>query len=680
MRRQPGPVRGARAFRRAIERQIACRFCVRETTGSVCYGEHLSSRSAAYDPDNDDMTRPEYQDSLLRRHLAAFFGDVAPETIELFRERLTWIDIRGGETLLKQGDPGDALYLLVSGRLRTYHVDDDGHHRMLREVPRGEIVGEMSLYSDEPRSATVVAIRDSVLARLSKEDFNQLLAGSGQASIALTRQIIRRLQTDGSRSASNRPVTIGLIPITDAVESRSFAQRLGEQLGAHGRVRIVDSASIESDLAEIGIDTRHLPGEVSQQQQIALLLDEIEAASDFVLLVGDDAPTDWTRLCTRHGDELLLLADAATEPRIHATEAQFLAARPPRAEAAEILVLLHPADAPNPRNTAAWLARRPVADHLHIRPALERDMARLARVQSRTAVGLVLAGGGARGFAHIGVYRALREQGIPIDYVGGTSIGAVMATYVASDRPFEAVTANARRSFGANPTGDYNLLPMLSLIKGRRLRRVVAAAVQDLLGFDGDIEDLWINFYCIATNYSRACEQVLRYGNLAKSLLASVAIPGALPPVLRDGELYCDGGTFNNFPVDVMTRMRGVGKVIGVDLSANRPRRIELDELPGAWSIFRDRFRKRARRRFRLPSLPSYLMNVTILYSTSRQRQARKQTDLYFNPPLHRVGMLDWNHYEQIVEQGYVHAREVLGAPPAGAASGGPVQAALDPV
>src|SRR5690606_36665465 len=275
---------------------------------------------------------------------------------------------------LKQGEPGDALYLLVSGRLRTYYVDDDGQQRMLREVPRGEIVGEMSLYTDEPRSATVVAIRDSVLARLGKDDFNQLLAGSGQASIALTRQIIRRLQTDGSRSASNRPVTIGLIPITDAVESRSFAQRLGEQLGAHGRVQSVDSASIEWVLLKIGVDARHLPGGASLQQQIALMLDEIEAVRDFVLLVSDDGPTDWTRLCTRHGDELLLLADAAAEPRVHPTEAQFLAGRPPRAEAAEILVLLHPAVAPNPRNTAAWLARRPVADHLHVRPALERDM------------------------------------------------------------------------------------------------------------------------------------------------------------------------------------------------------------------------------------------------------------------------------------------------------------------
>jgi NTE family protein len=607
----------------------------------------------------DGGARPSYQDTLLRHHLQAFFADVAPEAVDRFREHLTWVDIRGGETLLQQGDPGDALYLLVSGRLRTYVTDEDGAQRMLREVPRGEIVGEMSLYTGEPRSATVVAIRDSVLARLGKDEFDRLLLSSGQVSVALTRQIIRRLRTDGSAPAANRPVTIGLIPVTDGVETMDFAQRLGARMGAHGRVRVLDSGSIEHELQRIGADVRQL-GEPEFQQQVALLLDKIEADNDFVLLVGDDAPTDWTRRCTRHADELLLLADAGAEPRLHPTEERLLMERPPKTEAAEVLVLLHPAQTRSPRNTAAWLARRPVADHLHIRSSLDRDMGRLARIQSRTAVGLVLAGGGARGFAHLGVYRALQEQGVEVDYVGGTSMGAVMGTYVASGHPLEVVAQSVRRSFRSNPTGDYNVLPLLSLIKGGRLRRVITAAVHDLFGFDADIEDLWINFFCVTTNYSRASEHVLRHGNITKSLLASVAIPGALPPVLRDGELFCDGGTFNNFPVDVMARMRGVGKVIGIDLSNANPRRIELEEMPSAWSMFRDRFRGRNRRRFRLPSLASYLMNVTILYSVSRQRQARRQTDLYFNPPLHRIGMLQWHRHEQIAEQGYAHAKQVL--------------------
>jgi NTE family protein len=295
-------------------------------------------------------------------------------------------------------------------------------------------------------------------------------------------------------------------------------------------------------------------------------------------------------------------------------------------------------------------------------------MARLARIQSRTAVGLVLAGGGARGFAHLGVYRALRERGVEIDCVGGTSIGSVMAAYVASDQPLEDVMANARDAFRTNPTGDWSLLPLLSLIKGERLRRILHGAVHRLVGFPAQVEDLWKNYYCVATNYSKASEHVVRRGSLVKSLLASISIPGALPPVLHEGDLLCDGGTFNNFPVDVMRGMRGVGTVIGVDLNFRKPRRIDLEEVPTHWALLRDRLRPRGRRRYKLPSLASYLMQVTILYSMSRQRQSRQLTDLYFNPPLDRVGMLEWNRFEQIVQQGYTHGTEVLaqweGQPP----------------
>ncbi len=130
--------------------------------------------------------------------------------------------------------------------------------------------------------------------------------------------------------------------------------------------------------------------------------------------------------------------------------------------------------------------------------------------------------------------------------------------------------------------------------------------------------------------------------------------------MIHDGDLLCDGGTFNNFPVDVMRSMRGVGRVIGVDLSFRKPRKIENPEVPGSWALLRDRLRPKHKRHYRLPSLTNYLMTVTVLYSTSRQRQARRLTDVYMNPPLERVGMLQWDRFEQIVEQGYAHACEVL--------------------
>ena len=601
------------------------------------------------------------QNQLLTEHLRSFLQGIEPDALELLRTHLEWVEVPGGSTLMAQGEPGESMYLTVSGRLRAYVRGDDGQQRRVADMGRGQVIGEISLFTDAPRSATVVAVRDSVLVRLTKDVFKTLLASSAQVSIALTRQIIQRLQSGTARTvaAQERPVAMGLLPITGGVDLQGFGQSLARQLGTIGRVRVVDSATVDAELHEPGIAQRE-GADATANRRIAMLLDEIEARNDFVLLLADPEPTPWTRRVSRHCDELLLLADAQAEPAIHPIEEHCLMRRAPLAEAAEILVLLHPADTLCPRGTQQWLERRPVADHVHVRPALDRDMARLARIQSRTAVGLVLAGGGARGFAHLGIYRALQEEGVEIDCVGGTSIGSVMAAYVASDRPLDVVMANAREAFRTNPTGDWSLLPLLSLIKGRRLRHILQQAVDQLVGFPAQVEDLWKNYYCVATNYSKASEQVVRRGSLVKSLLASISIPGALPPVVHEGDLLCDGGTFNNFPVDVMRGLRGVGTVIGVDLNFRKPRRIELDDVPSGWALLRDKLRPRAQRRYKLPSLASYLMQVTILYSMSRQRQSQQLTDLYFNPPMDRVGMLQWNRFEQIVQQGYAHGIQVL--------------------
>lgn len=599
-----------------------------------------------------------HHQALLDQHLTDFLGEIEPDALAMLRERLHWVEITGGETLIVQGDPGDALYLSVSGRLRAYINDDSGMPQPVREMGRGQVFGEMSLYTGEPRSATVVAIRDSVLVRLDKHHFDDLLASSHRVSMALTRQIIQRLQTQHIVNPMPLPVTITLVPVTDGIDTGDFARRLTAQLEQQGSVALLDSARLEAHLAQTDPELKHDP--LDRQRRITLYLDQIESESDFVLLVADDTPSDWTRRCCRHSDEILLLADATQSPALHPIETECLSGDSLRTEAAEVLVLLHPADTQCPRNTRAWLDRRPVTDHVHIRPDLERDMARLARIETRTAVGLVLAGGGARGFAHLGVFKALQEAGIEVDYVGGTSMGAVMAALIAADQPLDRTLDICRRSFKQNPTGDFNWLPILSLIRGQRLARIIVQAFQDLLGHKAHLDDLWKPYYCVATNYSRAEEHVMRHGPLAKALRASTAIPGALPPILHKGDLLCDGATLNNFPVDIMRKARGVGAVIGIDLSVTARRPLTFDEVPGTWTLLRDRMRKRHKRKYKLPSLASYLMNVSILYSTSRRTQSEQLTDLYFNPPLKRVGLLDWRRFDQAVQQGYDHGKDVL--------------------
>ncbi len=601
-------------------------------------------------------TKYPHRDAQLAHHLNALFGDLGSATVTFLKQHLQWVEIAAGEVLIEQGTPGDSAFLSISGRLRVYVAGDDGAPRMVRELGRGEVIGEMSLYTGEPRTATVVAVRDSVLVRLDKPQFEALIASQPQISITFTRQIIERLQTQHLRRPVAAPVTIGLLPISAGVALQDFAQQLASQLARYGRVGVVDAAAMDGAIGEAGF---RLSDDAEAGRRIALALDGIEAEHDFVLLIADADASAWTRRCVRHSDELLLVADAAQTPAVHAIEQACLTGRPARAEAAEILVLLHAPNLVSPRNMRAWLARRPVTSHVNLRLELERDVARLARLLSRNAIGLVLGGGGARGFAHLGIWRALRSRGIEIDYVGGTSIGAVMAALIAADPPVDRAVDIARRAFRGNPTGDFNWLPIASLIKGGRARAAIHEAITQLVGGPVDIEDLWKGYFCIATNYSQAREQRIERGELSRAMLASIAIPGALPPVVRDGDLLCDGGTFNNFPVDVMREVRGIGTVIGVDLGVRNPRKLEFDEVPGSWTLLVDRL-LRKKRRYRLPSLTSYLLNITILYSISRQQESRRLTDVYFNPPLYKVGLLQWARFEHIVRQGEQYAVEVL--------------------
>ncbi len=645
-------------------------------------------------PPHPPATRPSYQEELLVKLLQASFGGLDDGTLAALRSQLEWVELRGGQTLLRQGEPGDAMYLVVAGRLRAQVRDEPSSApRPVREIARGQVIGEMAPVSGAPRSATVRALRDSLLVRLPKRGFDELVRRSPEASMALMRQFVQRMHQSPSAAGSDRPVTIGLLAVSVGVDLPRFAAELAGELQRFGRVAVLDADAVDRELGEAGLAQAETGGDDVGDEvgnvhgnghaegavhRVAMLLDRLEASHEFVLLVADAGPTVWSGRCCRHGDELLLVADARAPARVHASEARFLRLRPPAgaeegapveaAPVSEVLVLLHPPDTPQPRGATAWLARRPVQAHVNLRRGLPRDMARLARRQSRQAVGLVLGGGGARGFAHLGLMQALAERGIEVDVVGGTSIGAAMASFLACDRPLAQVVEIVRPAFGANPTGDLNPFPVLSVFRGQRLKRRILETEAALFGGPTTIEDLWKGYFCVASNVTRACETVFERGPLATAVLASLSIPGALPPVLHEGDLLCDGGTFNNFPADVMRRMHGVGLVIGVDLRSERTQGTVLpglQELPSAWALAWDRLRPRRRRRYRLPSITAYLMSVTTLYSQSRRAGAKGLCDVYINPPLERVGMLEWERFDVIVRQGHEHGLAVLDALPA---------------
>ncbi|GAB3499042.1 patatin-like phospholipase family protein [Spirosoma knui] len=625
-----------------------------------------------------------HQKEQLLTNLHSIFGEFDTTMLSLLEPMLEWVEISGGEVLFRQYEPGDCLYFVISGRLQAYTTDQQGNHQVIGEIIRGETVGEMAIFTGDPRSATIVALRDSVLVKLAKNAFEQIIAAYPAVSINVTKLIINRLRTSQGQPKTNgsdvpsrpakKPVNICVLALHDGPvglvsPAAWLAGELSTQLRRKGTTFVVSSDEVQEVFNQPNFAQVDKDNQVAYRQ-LSQWLDDQESQHEFMLYLADpvrpDHPgglpvlSEWTRRCLRQADEILLLADATQSPNLTLIEKQYLMDEL-WTSVPHTLLLLHPSNTAHPRDTAHWLASRPaVKRHYHLRPGQNRDIARLARILSGTSVGLVLAGGGAKGFAHIGVLRALQEWDIPIDFVGGTSVGGLVAATFSFDESIEPTTQHLRKAARFNPTKDYNVLPFISLIRGRRIEQMIQTCISDFTGNPTPyIEDSWLTFFALSSNYTRAREEIHTRGPMLKYLLATSAIPGVFPPVIDGDDLLVDGGSFNNFPADVMSQF-GVGKVIGVDLSIDKPRKLTMEQIPSPTSLLRDRFRSKRQRKYRLPSLLSLMLNATLLYSSARRNENIRHTDLYFNPDVSRYGIMNWASYDHIVQKGYEHAIEVL--------------------
>jgi NTE family protein len=239
-------------------------------------------------------------------------------------------------------------------------------------------------------------------------------------------------------------------------------------------------------------------------------------------------------------------------------------------------------------------------------------------------------------------------------------MGAAMAGAISLDLRADALIDITREIFRKSPISDYNFLPMISLFRGRKLKDSIERYIRSAIGKDADVSDSWRTVQFVATNYTQASEKIIGRGSLSRAILASSSIPVALPPVPWEGDLLVDGCVFNNFPATVMIGMNA-RRIIGVDLSSRKARPYEHDEVPGSLTLLRDGLRGR-KRKYRLPSLGTVMMTSNLLYSESRREQARSQVDVYINPDLAGVAVLDWKSFDRITKTGYESARQVLAA------------------
>jgi predicted acylesterase/phospholipase RssA len=320
--------------------------------------------------------------------------------------------------------------------------------------------------------------------------------------------------------------------------------------------------------------------------------------------------------------------------------------------ARQALLLVHPGRPEKIRGTAAWLESRPVDFHLHLREGVPADLARLARVIDGSALGLVLGGGAARGFAHLGVYKAMSEAGIAVDWIGGSSIGSVMGAAIAHDWPPEEAIRQARAAFvDGKPFGDVTL-PVISLLRGARMERLIG----EHLG--GMIEDLPLPYFCLTSSLGTGRSRFHDRGSLPEALRASVSLPGVFPPAVIDGQLYIDGGILDNLPVDRM-RGRPVGRVLAIDLSARQTYEVDYASVPSPWRVLAGRYLPFAPR-YRAPGFMSVMLKASEIGTMAAAREAGERADLLIRPDVSRFSLTDVKAFEKVVAAGYAAGRAAL--------------------
>lgn len=584
----------------------------------------------------------DFFETRLRQALELLFGTLDDNTFSAIQTFFEWVDLHGGSCLFRQGDQGDSMYVLASGRLRVLRRHSTGYQESVAEISAGQTVGEMALITGEPRNADIVAMRDSVLARISKSDFERLTAIYPQALLHISKSIIERLREQTTVSRQKKHITnLCLLPLSPGLDLAAFTEQLEEALSEHGSVTCIDSRRVDEalDMPDLAQSRR---SEYVLHRRLASWLEQQESDYRFVLYIPDAQDSEWTHRCLRQADEVLLIGDARQAPDLQPIELRYLQGEKRLSTAGQTLALLHPPNTEAPTGTAAWIRQRSLNFHHHLRRDQPADFARLARFISGKAVGLVLSGGAAKGFAHIGVFRALEEAGIAVDMVGGTSMGAIMGALIARGWDGETMRSRCREVFKKSPTGDFNLVPRVSIFKGKKLDGLLQEHFGNL-----QLEDCWLNFFCVSCNLTRNIPHIHHTGSLFAALRASISIPGVFPPAEFENDLYVDGGVFDNMPVDEMNRL-GAGIIVAVDLQRHR------QEDPADTDVYRKR---------KLPNLLFVVMESSMLSGRYHAQSNRKAVDYYFNPPLHSISLIDWNKFDQIEKIGYEHARENLAQP-----------------
>jgi NTE family protein len=525
------------------------------------------------------------------------FSGLGSAALADLREHTEQVDLEAGSYLFHAGEPSDCLYVVRNGRLQV--LQDDV---VVTELGRGEVVGELGLLIDAPRSASIRAVRDSTLVRLSKSQFGKI-ADSGVLA-ALVRVLAARLHQAPPPAVPPTPAPAAVVAVVG--------------IDAHAPVTMVATELVTALSARLQVVD---PGRVDRDG-----LERAERAADKVVLHAGADDAQWRDFCLRSADRVVLVAADPAPPK---------ARMPARAAGADLVLAGPPASREHRRMWEESITPRSVHS---VRAGQSRaDLRPLAARIAGRSIGLVLSGGAARAFAHLGVLEELEVAGVTVDRYAGTSMGAIIAALAATGRDAAAVDANIYEYFiRNNPTSDYTL-PSKGLIRGRR----TLGALDSVFGGQL-IEELPNEFRCVSVDLLARRAVVHRRGPLANVVGCSLRVPGLYAPVVYDGALHVDGGVLDNLPITALAGQEG--PLIAVSIGTAQQATTEAA----------------AKRAPRVPNVVDTLMRTMTIGSAMASSAVLEQADLAIHPDTSSIGFLEWHQIDRAREAGRIATREAL--------------------
>ncbi len=642
--------------------------------------------------------------------------------------RVVWLRFKRGEMICRRGDPAEFLYFLAAGRVRAFVPGEDAARRDVSFIRRGSPFGYPALLTDTPQERTFEALSDCEVAAIHRRDLEGVMKIVPRLGLDLGRLVSRRMEgRDGGGTEAATGRIIGICGLADG-EKASFyalvlARRIREIQGkkvllvhveAEGRrssggtiglrwqgegVRFSDRTDpmdplrrgsfrgvLPMDVLLLRLDGEDPPAE----ERIGEFLAHAAAEYAYVLLDLPAEPEGPSRAFLAQADRVhLLIEDAPAALRrgrmmIDALEERLKGRFDPAVVAFYLLddriccrlsvdTIQHALDyplagilpPPVPGGDAGRMATpflqapRPLPG----RPFEDRVL-RIAREVTGSRVGLVLGGGAAFGLAHIGVLRVLEREGIPIDIVAGSSMGALIAALWVTGRDADAIEEAAREFDDQRALLKLfdPILPVSGFIGGRLIRRW-------LLRYLGEMSfcNTRIPLKVVAYDLFHRRDLIIESGPLVEAVRRSVAIPGVIKPVIDAEQVIIDGGVVNPLPTDVLSSA-GVGAMIAVnvlpspeDVMRGHGLRSAAGETPKPRGLFSGALHGRFSR-VRTPTIPDIIVSSMQATEYVLASQNARRADVVVHPDVAGIEWYELYRLTELVRRGEEAASRVLPA------------------